>query len=224
MARIRSIKPEITQDAKLASVSRDTRYHFVLLWTVADDEGYFRASPRLLLGQLYPHDGDVNEALVSGMNASLAKLGLLDIRASADGPIGWLVNWTKHQKIDRPSKSYLRETFASITRESPESIDAGVLSPESRVLKGEPPRDTRETPPQKRTAASILAQIKALVEEHEVPGQGKKRFIPKSAVQALGPKTFAAYERVGGAEAVLNTPGEKWSFLVRDFERELRAA
>lgn len=224
MARIRSIKPEITQDAKLASLSRECRYHFVLLWTVADDEGYFRASPRLLFGQLYPHDADMNEGRVAEMNGALAKLGVLELRASNDGPIGWLVNWSKHQKIDRPSKSYLRDTFASVAREVPETFDAGVLSPESRVLKEEPPRDTREKPQQPPSAAKILARIKSLAQSVDVPGQGTKTFIPRTEVEKLGPRTFAAYERIGGAEAVLKTPGDKWMFLVKDFDRELKSA
>ncbi len=232
MARIRSIKPEIAQDAKLATVSRDTRYHFVLLWTVADDEGFFRASPRLLLGQLYPHDSDVNEARVVEMNAALAAIGLLETRVSADGPIGWLVNWNKHQKIDRPSRSHIRESFASPSRDEGVRLAAGVLSPESRVLSPEPPAEaSREQPqqppvelPNGKTPASILAKIKSLAQRREVPGQGSKPFIRTADVQKLGPKTYAAYQAIGGADAVLNTPGEKWSFLVRDFERELKSA
>ena len=137
MARIRSIKPEIPQDARLATVSRESRYHFVLLWTVADDEGFFRASPRLLLGQLYPHDEDVGESSVKAMTDALERIGVLELRQSPDGAIGWLVNWAKHQKIDRPSKSHLREQFASASRESSEGVAAGVLSPESLVLSPE---------------------------------------------------------------------------------------
>lgn len=137
MARIRSIKPEMPQDAKLASVSRETRYHFVLLFTVADDEGFFRASPRLLLGQLYPHDEDVTDKTVQAMTEALGRIGVLELRQTPDGAVGWLVNWSKHQKIDRPSKSHLREQFARVSRVCSEPLAAGVLSPESLVLSPE---------------------------------------------------------------------------------------
>lgn len=134
MARIRSVKPELAQDAKLASVSREARYHFVLLWTVADDEGFFRANARSLLGQIYPHDATVSEADITRMNAALENIGVLEVRESEDGPIGCVVNWKKHQRIDRPSKSFLRETFAQHSRNIREGSAHGVLSPESRAL------------------------------------------------------------------------------------------
>jgi hypothetical protein len=134
MARIRSLKPEIAQDAKLASVSRETRYHFVLLLTAADDEGFFRANARSLLGQLYPHDPDVSEADVLKMSADLAAIRVLDFVVTPDGEIGWVKNWKKHQRIDRPSKSYLRESFETGSRDPREDSAHGVLSPESRVL------------------------------------------------------------------------------------------
>jgi len=81
-----------------------------------------------------------------------------------------------------------------------------------------------EKAPQPPSAAKTLAKIKDLAETRDVPGQGTKHFIRKAAVQALGPKTFAAYCAIGGAEAVLNTPGEKWFILVKQFENELRSA
>jgi hypothetical protein len=138
MARIRSIKPELPQDAKLASVSRAARYHFVLLFTVADDEGFFRASPRLLLGQLYPHDeAEVGERELTRMHADLMGIGVVEIRPTPDGAIGWLVNWKKHQRVDRPSASFLRDLFDGASRAAREPGAAGVLSPESLVLSPE---------------------------------------------------------------------------------------
>lgn len=134
MARIRSIKPEIASDAKLARLSRGTRYHFVLLWTVSDDAGYFRASPRQLLGQLYPHDSDMGEAKVNEMTAELADAGFVVITQTDDGPIGYVVNWSKHQKIDRPSRSHLRECVESSSRNTREAPSEGVLSPDLGVL------------------------------------------------------------------------------------------
>jgi hypothetical protein len=131
------VKPELPQDAKLASLPRDTRYHFVLLWTIADDAGYFRAGARYLLGQLYPHDEDVTERDVQRMSGELLGAGFVDIVLTPDSPIGWVKNWSKHQRIDRPSASHLAESFASVPTQAIGPANAGVLSPESLVLSPE---------------------------------------------------------------------------------------
>lgn len=171
MARIRSIKPELPQDAKLASVSRVARYHFVLLFTIADDAGYFRAAPRMLLGQLYPHDADVNEKELTRMNNELADIGVVEFRTTPDGPIGYLVNWNKHQRIDRPSSSHLRDSFASHSRVVSESLAAGVLSPESLVLSPDNADSDMETvldhflavhPTRRRSATAVSAVKRGL--------------------------------------------------------------
>lgn len=108
MARIRSVKPELPQDVRLAKLPRTTRYHYILCWTIADDEGLFRCAPRLLLGQLYPHDRDVFEGDVDTMTKELAANGHLRVVETNDGPVAEIVNWHRHQRIDRPSASHLR--------------------------------------------------------------------------------------------------------------------
>lgn len=170
MARIRSVKPELPQDAKLASVSRVTRYHFLLVLTVCDDEGYFRANPRSLLGQLYVHDVDVTEADVLQMNAALESVGIVTFVVTPDGAIGWVRNWKKHQKIDRPSKSHLSEAFARYSREPREGVATGegVLSPESRSPDLPSPR--RETPEMRQLLDVFPKVADALlpIEGHDV--------------------------------------------------------
>jgi hypothetical protein len=83
-----------------------------MLKTVADDHGYFRASPRLLLGQIYPHDRDLGEAAVNQMTAELVDAGCLELWQTPDGPIGRLVGWNDprdafYEHIARPSRSFL---------------------------------------------------------------------------------------------------------------------
>lgn len=147
MPRIRSLKPELPQDVALASVSRGARYTFVLVLTQCDDAGYFRANRRILLGQLYPHDLDISESQLSEELDELAPF--IEIRDAVDGPIGRVRNWKKHQKIDRPTKSFLEPLFAAAPPQTREGLAnesrtarepiarvqrTGVLSPESRVL------------------------------------------------------------------------------------------
>lgn len=58
MGRIRTIKPEFPQSESVGRLSRDARLVFILLWTVADDEGRSRAASRMLASLLYPYDDD----------------------------------------------------------------------------------------------------------------------------------------------------------------------
>lgn len=138
MARIRSIKPELPHDAKLATVSLPARYTFVLLWTVADDHGYFRASPRWLLGSLYPHD-DIPAEQVEGWLAELVEVGVVTLLALPDGsPVGRVTNWTKHQRIDNASKSFICEQLGKAPKVAADRGESRQGSEES----GEPPHPT----------------------------------------------------------------------------------
>lgn len=114
MPRIRSIKPEIPSVVAFARLPVVTRYHFLLCKTVADDLGYFRATPRLLAGQLYPHDRHVSEGDVDRMNAELVDGGFLRVFHTADGPVAQVVGWTDpsspfYERVVNPSKSHLAE-------------------------------------------------------------------------------------------------------------------
>ena len=133
MARIRSLKPETPRDATLAKVPREVRYTFLLLLTQADDDGYFVATPRTLVGALYPHDPDVSETVLTRELDQLRAVGRLRAWNTPDGVIGEIVNFNKHQRIDHRSKSY----FATLSRDPRETFGPGVLSLESRVLSPE---------------------------------------------------------------------------------------
>ena len=150
MARIRSIKPELPRDAKLAKVSRATRYTFLLLLTQADDEGYFIATPRTLVGAIYPHDPDVTETVLTSELDSLLALGVIRCFDTPDGIVGQLANFARHQRIDHASKSHLarqsrtpRETFASRVL----SLDLG--SKDSRTMTAPAAPETENAKPGK---------------------------------------------------------------------------
>jgi hypothetical protein len=106
MGRIRTLKPEFPQSESLGKVSRDARLTFAMVLTVADDEGRARASPRLLASLLFPFDDDA-PGLIEGWLVELEKVGCVR-RYSVDGTSYLdIPQWTKHQKIDRPSASRL---------------------------------------------------------------------------------------------------------------------
>jgi hypothetical protein len=143
MARIRSIKPEMADDAKLASVSREARYTFVLLISKADDDGLVSGAHRQLLGLLYPHDDDVTVPMVLGWLEELVSIGAVLWRATRDGvPVVELANWAKHQRIDNKGRNTLRGMLQELS--SPNLAESRGDSPnlaESRGLEGDRDRE-----------------------------------------------------------------------------------
>lgn len=104
--RIRTIKPEFYQSEGIGSLSREVRLLAASLITWADDEGFFKASPALIVGALFPFDKDGAKFVERGLE-ELATAGFLELR----GSIGLLPTFKSHQVISRPSPSRLREKF-----------------------------------------------------------------------------------------------------------------
>lgn len=148
MPRIRSIKPEFPTDEKMNVVSRDARLTFLLLVTQADDDGLVRATDRELLGALYPQDNTVTGPLVREWVNELVAQGNVRWRRTRGGsPVVELVNFPKHQKIDKKSKSKIRPLLEPIPgepaepdAEPPQQVELP-LSPVSEI-----PRETLARP------------------------------------------------------------------------------
>ena len=207
MTRIRTLKPEFWGDEKLSPLQAITRLVFLGLISMADDAGRLVDNLKTIDGFVFPSTEESSRESLD----TLARLSRI-IRYTSDSgqKLIEIANWKRHQKVDKPSRYVLppsqesRESLANVSRSDlvPRTLDQG---------------------PRTETAAQILARIKTLAEEKPVPGQETRRFIRRAAVEELGPWIAAAYDAIGGADAVLKTPGERWSFLVRDFERELKA-
>lgn len=106
MGRIRSIRPELPHSATLGACSRDARYLFVLLFTLADDEGRLRGHERLLASLLFPFDLDAGD-LVGGWLTELSAQRSV-IRYTVDGvDLLAIPGWHRHQRIDKPTPSRL---------------------------------------------------------------------------------------------------------------------
>jgi hypothetical protein len=104
MARIRTIKPEFPHSESMGAVSRDARLLFILLWTLADDEGRLRGNSRMLASLLYPYDDDAPKQIEKWLNELDAQDCI--VRYQIDGATYLEIrNWLMHQKIDKPSKS-----------------------------------------------------------------------------------------------------------------------
>lgn len=103
MARIRTIKPEFPQSESMGRVSRDARLLFVELWTICDDHGRTRAHSRMLASLLFPYDDDAGD-LMPGWLKELEDEGCIRIYEANGSQYLQVVGWSKHQKIDKPSK------------------------------------------------------------------------------------------------------------------------
>lgn len=101
MARIRSIKPELLEDERTASLGHLEFRLFVSLLLLADDYGNFRASTARVKGvALWAH----LDANVEGALSELERVGLVR-RYHVDGQAyGHVTGWSKHQKVDHPGK------------------------------------------------------------------------------------------------------------------------
>jgi hypothetical protein len=128
MARIRSIKPEIASDAKLAKLPADVRWTFLLCISQADDCGLLPGRPRALAGLLYPNSDDVTEARLQKWVQQLIAVEMLSPLASADASVLLhVVNWERHQSVDKPhfsvlSRSLIRDSVANNSRMSREQF------------------------------------------------------------------------------------------------------
>lgn len=104
--RIRSIKPEFYASESIGRLSRDARSLFIGLWSLADDQGRFRANPRLIASSLYPYDEDAIDLMPAWL-AELTAEGCIQLYTVGDNSYGAVPKWTDHQKIDKPSASKL---------------------------------------------------------------------------------------------------------------------
>lgn len=110
MARIRSIKPEYPKDELMGSLPRDVRLLYVLIWTMADDEGRFRAAPGLVRAELFPYDDDLTNDQVGAWLGILEKVGRIRLYAADGQRYGCVIRWRGekgHQRIEKPTDSRL---------------------------------------------------------------------------------------------------------------------
>jgi hypothetical protein len=136
MARIRTIKPEFPQSESMGRVSRNERLLFILLWTLCDDEGRCRASSRMLASLLFPYDDDVPNLIEAWLVKLEAEQCIVRYEVKGNSYLQ-IENWSKHQKIDRPSASKIpppperSRNLASIREAS--ALDQG---PKDQRIKG----------------------------------------------------------------------------------------
>lgn len=105
MARIRTIKPEFFLSPTIGDLSYRCRLTFIGLWTYVDDEGRARLEPRVIAGQLWPLDDDVNGPEVLDDILTLNVVGLVRIYTVDVTRYLAVTGWSEHQRINRKTPS-----------------------------------------------------------------------------------------------------------------------
>lgn len=101
MARIRTTKPEFWGDEKLAPLTPIDRLVFLGLISMADDAGRVVDNVKSIDGFIFPETEDSSRQSLD----TLAGAGRVLRYHSASGQrLIQVVNWSKHQKVDNPSK------------------------------------------------------------------------------------------------------------------------
>jgi len=136
VSRIRTVKPELFESPSLAKVSRDSRYVFIGLFTLADDQGRLRYIPKRLAGDLFPLDDDVTPAHIEQWIKELEEVDCVRVYDVGEKTYLYLPEWGTHQKIDHPSQSRFPEPPAKVSRRSREGLAPGsrILDLGSRIL------------------------------------------------------------------------------------------
>lgn len=143
--RIRTLKPELLEDAKTANLSDLEFRLFVSTILLVDDHGNARGDVAYIQGAALWASRHPRETVASAL-AELSRLGLLtfyDVRGQLFVAV---TNWTKHQKVDKPSKPRM-----PLLTDHEASIIAGdaLLSRDPREtlanVVARPSRDPRET-------------------------------------------------------------------------------
>ena len=116
MPRIRTVKPEFWLNEELAELPPETRLLAIGLLNQSDDGGYFKASPAILKGAVFPfNDTSVS---IHTMLMQLSQIKYISLHTGLDGKsYGYVINFLKHQVINRPTKSKIKD-LVDITENS----------------------------------------------------------------------------------------------------------
>ncbi len=138
MSRARTLKPEWLEDEILAACDDSVRMLSAALILIADDYGNGRANPMLVASRAWPYAKDARESVEKASRGirELEQIGFLTTYQVGGQTYFSLRSWSKHQRVDHPSKprvpapvcvetkaeSTSRETLASVSRESSETL------------------------------------------------------------------------------------------------------
>ena len=106
--RIRTVKPEFWSHPVMGRMDGQAQALALGLLNLSDDEGYFQADASVVRSALRPFDDE--STTTRRCIDELSRVGWIEVRKHAThGAIGRVVNFAKHQRIDRPKDSNLKQ-------------------------------------------------------------------------------------------------------------------
>lgn len=135
MMRIRTIKPEWLEDERMAEASSDARVLSIALILLADDAGRGRLN-RATAARCFPADPATFDQAFAELSGWFVER--YDVRGQGYYAI---VNWSKHQRIDKPSKPRTPEPPG----DHPESNDSEGMEAQTVTQEITPNGYTRES-------------------------------------------------------------------------------
>jgi len=181
--RIRTIKPEFYRSQDIANLSLENRLLFIGLWSYVDDNGVGVDDNRLIAADLFPLDEDqkaVRDYVREGLS-TLSRHSLLTRYEVSGKRFVFIVNWDKHQRIDKPGKPRFPRPPEPLTSgnpppsarpsgESPETLAPGTGEQRNRgrrttppPLRGDPPRAVALAPKRATRIPDDFAVTDAMV-------------------------------------------------------------
>lgn len=139
MMRIRTIKPEWLEDERMAEASSDARVLSIALILLADDAGRGRLN-RATAARCFPADPVTFDRAFAELSGWFVER--YEVRGQGYYAI---VNWSKHQRIDKPSKPRTPEPEEIIQNASDsENVDTKP-APQEIAPNGDTRESSRET-------------------------------------------------------------------------------
>jgi uncharacterized phage protein (TIGR02220 family) len=137
LARIRTLKPEFNKSKKVSELSESAQLFMVKLIVEVDDQGRLEWLPRTILGALYPHNEDIGPKELESRVKELEEAGIFMRWECSGKKYGCFVNWSEHQKIDRPSKARIPAPPMQVSTQKHDVTDADkkTLDENARVLR-----------------------------------------------------------------------------------------
>lgn len=172
MARIRTIKPGMSRDRKLARLSEPAFILATHLLPHCDDEGYFLADESLIKADVFPLREPSRSITV--LLQELSKSGYIELFEGVDGEkYGLVRNFTKHQVINKPKPSEIKH-LRKITDESGSSTVALPLGKERKGKESDGngtdvPVDLKTDPEDLKLAEKMFESIKLVIPKTKPP-------------------------------------------------------
>lgn len=104
MARIRTVKPEFFDDEKMGKISRDARLTIIGMLVLSDDYGVVKGHPLWLKSRIFPYD-DLSNSDFCEFLKEIETVGIIRPFKNNDEQYYHIVNFKKHQVVEKPSKN-----------------------------------------------------------------------------------------------------------------------